>query len=269
MPHCSAVSARPEHLYPSPHKVAALLPPPVRVRLVSLLPDRQEVRRARVRLARRFLHGEGLEIGALHLPLPMPRGAHARYVDRMDEDALVREYPELEGHDLVHVDVIDDGERLATVADASVDFVVANHFLEHTEDPIGTLAQHTRVLRPGGVLFLANPDPRRTFDEDRPLTTIEHLASDHREGPAVSRDGHYEEWVRVVERAPEAEVAARAAELRDASYSIHFHVWTPAVFAELVRHCAHEEGIPLELEALVPVRHEFITVLRKAAIPQA
>jgi SAM-dependent methyltransferase len=258
-----AVSERPEHLYPSPHRVAALLPPPVRVKLVSLLPDRQEVRRARVRLARRFLRGDGLEIGALHLPLPMPRGAHARYVDRMDEHGLVSEYPELEGHDLVHVDVVDDGERLSTVADASVDFVVANHFLEHAEDPIGTLAQHTRVLRPGGILFLANPDPRETFDRDRPLTTIEHLARDHREGPEVSRQEHYDEWVRVVERAPEPEVAARSAELRDASYSIHFHVWTPSVFAELVHHCAHEEGIPLGLEAVVPVRHEFITILRK------
>ena len=89
----AAVSSRPEHLYPRPHPVAALLPPPVRVKLVSLLPDRQEVRRARMRLARRFLHGEGLEIGALHLPLPVPRGARVRYVDRMDRDALVREYP--------------------------------------------------------------------------------------------------------------------------------------------------------------------------------
>jgi SAM-dependent methyltransferase len=259
------VSSRPEHLYPRPHPVAALLPPPVRVKLVSLLPDRQEVRRARMRLARRFLRGEGLEIGALHLPLPMPRGASARYVDRMDRDALVREYPELEGHDLVAVDVIDDGEKLATVPDASVDFVVANHFLEHREDPIGTLAEHARVLRPGGVLYLANPDPRVTFDELRPLTTIEHLARDHREGPAVSRDEHYAEWVRLVERAPEPEVAGRAAELRDAAYSIHFHVWTPAVFAELVGHCAREEGIPIELEALVPVRHEFIAVLRKGS----
>lgn len=257
------MSSRPEHLYPSPHRVAALLPPPVRVRLVSLLPDRQDVRRARIRLAKRFLRGEGLEIGALHLPLPMPRGARARYVDRMTKDDLIREYPELEGHDLMDVDVIDDGERLSTVPDESVDFVVANHFLEHTEDPIGTLAQHTRVLKPGGVLFLANPDPRETFDRDRPLTTIEHLARDHREGPGVSRQEHYDEWVRVVERAPEPEVAARSAELRDASYSIHFHVWTPAVFAEMVRHGAREEGIPLELEALVPVRHEFITVLRK------
>jgi SAM-dependent methyltransferase len=259
------VSSRPEHLYPRPHPVAALLPPPVRVKLVSLLPDRQEVRRARMRLARRFLHGQGLEIGALHLPLPMPRDASVRYVDRYDRAALVREYPELEGHDLVDVDVIDDGEKLATVPDGSADFVVANHFLEHTEDPIGTLAEHARVLRPGGVLYLANPDPRVTFDAVRPLTTIEHLARDHREGPALSRDEHYEEWVRLVERAPEPEVAARAAELRDAAYSIHFHVWTPAVFAELVLHCAREEGIPIELEALVPVRHEFIAVLRRTA----
>ena len=263
MRHLPAVSARPEHLYPNPHRIAALLPPPVRVRLVSLLPDRQEIRRARVRLARRFLHGEGLEIGALHLPLPMPRGARVRYVDRMDRDALVREYPELEGHALVDVDVIDDGERLPTVPDGSVDFVVANHFLEHTEDPIGTLEQHARVLRPGGVLFLANPDPRVTFDELRPLTTIEHLVRDHREGPQASRDAHYEEWARLVERAAEADVPARAAALRDAGYSIHFHVWTPAVFMELVHHCAHEEGIPIALEALVPVRHEFIAVLRR------
>ncbi len=269
MAHWLAVSGRPEHLYPSPHRVAALLPPPVRVRLVSLLPDRQEIRRARVRLARRFLRGDGLEIGALHLPLPVPRGARVRYVDRLAKDDLVREYPELEGHALVDVDVVDDGERLTTVPDGSVDFVVANHFLEHTEDPIGTLAQHARVLRPGGVLFLANPDPRATFDRDRPLTTIEHLARDHREGPEASRDELYEEWVRIVERAPEPEVAARAAELRDARYSIHFHVWTPAVFAEMVRHCAVEEGIPIELEALVPVQHEFITVLRRTPSPRA
>jgi SAM-dependent methyltransferase len=263
------VSARPEHLYPSPHRLAAMLPPAVRVRLVSLLPDRQEIRRARVRLAKRFLHGDGLEIGALHLPLPMPRGVRVRYVDRMTKDELIREYPELAGHALVDVDVVDDGERLATVADGSVDFVVANHFLEHTEDPIGTLRQHVRVLRPGGVLFLANPDPRATFDEHRPLTTIEHLARDHREGPEISRDAHFEEWARLVERAPDAEVPARAAALREASYSIHFHVWTPAVFAELVRHCANEEAIPLELEALVPVQHEFIAVLRKAPAPPA
>jgi SAM-dependent methyltransferase len=246
-----------------------MLPPPVRVRLVSLLPDRQDVRRARVRLAKRFLRGDGLEIGALHLPLPMPRGARVRYVDRMTKDALVREYPELEGHALVDVDVVDDGERLATVPDGSVDFVVANHFLEHTEDPIGTLEQHTRVLRPGGVLFLANPDPRVTFDVGRPLTTIEHLARDHRDGPEVSRDEHYEEWARLVERAPESDVPARRDALRDAAYSIHFHVWTPAVLAELVRHCAHEEGIPIELEALVPVRHEFIAVLRRTPTPPA
>ena len=70
-----------------------------------------------------------------------PDGAHARYVDRYSREDLRREYPELRTHDLVEVDVVDDGETLATVADASADFVIANHFIEHTEDPIRTLAQ--------------------------------------------------------------------------------------------------------------------------------
>ena len=36
----------------------------------------------------------------------------------------------------VPVGCIDDGERLGKIADASQDFVIANHFLEHCQDPI-------------------------------------------------------------------------------------------------------------------------------------
>ena len=48
-----------------------------------------------------------------------------------------------------------------------------------------------------------------------------------------------------------------------ARYSIHFHVFTPAAFVDLVHHCRVEAGIPLELEAVVPAAHEFVTVLRR------
>ena len=37
------------------------------------------------------------------------------------------------------VDVVDDAQTLATFPDESVDFVIANHVLEHLEDPIGAL----------------------------------------------------------------------------------------------------------------------------------
>ncbi len=64
--------------------------------------------------------------------------------------------------------MIDDGEHLASIGDESVDFVVANHFIEHCRDPIGALTTLLRVVRPGGVVFMAVPDKRQTFDRARP-----------------------------------------------------------------------------------------------------
>src|SRR3954454_1680866 len=54
----------------------------------------RDVARSRRRLARRFLSGDGLEIGALTLPMWMPPGARVRYVDRKPLVALRAEYPE-------------------------------------------------------------------------------------------------------------------------------------------------------------------------------
>jgi len=220
--------------------------------------NQREVRANRRRLANKFLTGQGLEIGALHLPLHLPKGARARYVDRMSREELRREYPEMRAYDLVEVDVIDNGETLETVPDRSQDFVIANHFIEHTEDPIATIGNHARVLKPGGILFMGVPDMRRTFDAERPLTTLEHLVADHADGPLHSRTAHYEEWCRYIARD-----RGKAAELEAASYSIHFHTFTPASFAALLEHCREQAGIPLALEALVPAAHEFVTVLRR------
>src|SRR5262249_6184493 len=102
--------------------------------------DRKSVRED---VAARFLRGEGLEIGPLNFPLRLPRSAKVRYVDRQPHDELVAEYGAMyPGAAIVDPDVIDDGERLGSFADASADFLVANHMLEHTEDPIGTIAAH-------------------------------------------------------------------------------------------------------------------------------
>jgi predicted SAM-dependent methyltransferase len=217
----------------------------------------------RRRLANRYLEGNGLEIGALHRPLRTPEAAHVRYVDRMDTPSLRREYPELASQPLVDVDVIDDGETLASQPDGSADFIIANHFIEHTQDPIGTLENHLRVLRAGGIMYLAVPDRRRTFDVDRPPTPIEHVVEDRRDGPAASKARHQEEWARFVEQVPEDRVATRVRELEETDYSIHFHVWTPEEFTALLEHARREEGLPFEIEQLVPNRHEFIVILRR------
>jgi SAM-dependent methyltransferase len=232
---------------------------------------------ARREFAERFLAGEGLEIGALHLPLETPRGAHVRYVDRMSVEDLRAEYAELEEWDLTPVDVIDDGELLSTIPEGSQDFIVANHFLEHCEDPIRTIETHLGKLRPGGVLFYAVPDKRYTFDSRRPPTPLEHVVADHEEGAERSRAGHYDEWARLVvdSEAPagadgaafEEWAARRARELEEDAYSIHMHVWTQAEFLELILHCRDRFEGAFDIEAAARQAIEFIVVLRKAGPP--
>lgn len=215
-------------------------------------------------LAGRYLRGEGIEVGALHLPLGLPRGARARYVDRMGVEELRVHYPELDDYDLVAPDFIDDGEELASVPSGSMDFVVVNHLIEHCQDPIGALLAQARVLREGGILYLAAPDRRRTaFDRDRPETSIEHLLADHEEGPDGSRPRHYEEWARLAVGTPAGEVAERAAQLEAEDYSIHFHTFTLSSFLELLLRCREAYGLPLEVLATETNNHEFIVVARR------
>jgi len=224
-------------------------------------------------LAGRYLQGDGLEVGALHLPLALPRGARARYVDRMDVEELRAHYPELNEYDLVTPDFIDDGEALTSVPSDSMDFVIVNHLIEHCQDPIGALLSHARVLREDGILYLAAPDRRRTdFDRDREETSLEHLLRDHEEGPAGSRTQHYEEWSRFAIKVPASEVAGHAASLEEQDYSIHFHTFTLTSFLALMLRSREAYGLPFEVIATETNNHEFIVIARKtsalAAMPQ-
>ena len=209
-------------------------------------------------LSFRYLTGDGIEIGALYSPLRVPPGARVTYVDHASGDELREIYPE---HTWVQVpDVVDEGERLGKFGDESLDFVIANHMLEHVEDPIEALGHFFRVLRPGGVLFLTLPDARRSFDGRRERTTREHLLRDHREGPAVSRREHQLEWARIVEGIlDEDEVARRVEEFEREGSRHHFHVWELEGFLSFVLSI----GLPADVEAAQATDDEFAVILRK------
>jgi predicted SAM-dependent methyltransferase len=230
-----------------------------------LTPLRQYL--GRLTVIDRHLRGRGLEIGALQDPMPLPKGASARYVDIATTAELRRMYPRKAHRHLVPVDVVDDGEKLATVGDGTQDFVAANHFFEHCEDPVGTLRNLLRVVRPGGVVYLSVPDKRHIFDRDRPATTVDHVVRDHEQGPAVSRHQHYEEVVRLAIKVEgEAAVAAKVAELEAQDFRIHFHCWTQTDFLQLLCTLQTRAGFPrFDIAEFVANEREMVVVLRRLA----
>jgi len=217
----------------------------------------------RAQLAAHYLRGDGIEIGALHRPLVVPAGLRVHYVDRMPVAELRQQYAELKDERLVPVDIIDDGERLGKIADASQDFVIANHFLEHCQDPIQALRNMLRVLRAGGVLYLAVPDKRYTFDVDRPLTRLEHLWQDYEQGPDGSRRQHFEEFAYFVHKFQgPGEAQAQAQHLLDMNYSIHFHVWTEIQLLELLLAIRQRFNLSFDIELMLKNGEEVIFILR-------
>jgi ubiquinone/menaquinone biosynthesis C-methylase UbiE len=213
------------------------------------------------RIAAAYLKGHGLEIGALHARTAVPPGARVRYVDRKSRDDLRREYPNTDQEGFNRVDIVDDAQTLATVPDSSEDFIIANHVIEHVEDPMLMVQNSMRVLKPGGVLLLTIPDKRRTFDVERPVTTLQHVLDDHEDRGRGSRLAHYREWAESIENIPAADVEARVAELTTAESNIHFHVWTAQGALDLTLRLGDILGFEIEFVALGGI--ETVVVLRK------
>ncbi len=216
---------------------------------------------AREDLARRWVRGDGIEIGPLGRPLALPSRARVRYVDRADRATLLREEIVPDPSAMPAIDVVADAQNLAGFADASLDFLIAAHVLEHLQDPVGALERFAAVLRPGGIALITLPDARFSFDAPRERTTIEHVLRDHGEGPQVSRAHHYEEWATVIEGREGDDVAARVAEYASTDAHHHFHVWELADFLALM----YALPIPFELVEARACGEEFSVVLRRTA----
>ena len=224
--------------------------------------------RVRFALSKTYLAGDGIEIGALHNPLPISRKARVSYLDRLSKDDLYISYPELLGKHIVEPDVIDDGEKLSQIEDGSLDFIIANHFIEHCEDPIGTIQNFYAKLRSGGVVYLAVPDKRYTFDRKRESTGVEHLERDYGDGGSGSRLAHYLDYARYAllnDGASEQQLEKLAREMMESRYSIHFHVWTFDEFFDFLRWLQERHIDGLEILEAKPNQREGIFVLGKQA----
>jgi SAM-dependent methyltransferase len=192
----------------------------------------------RSELSYRYLTGSGIEIGALQNPLPLRPDADVRYVDRLTLAEARARFPELGSAALVTPDIISDATSLEGIPDRSVDFVVANHVLEHLRDPLQGLGEWMRVLRPGGHAYIAAPDHTNPLDRHRSVTSLEHIVADFKDRAnrkELDRE-HYREWAESTRRNLSGdELSAYAADLADQGYDIHFHTFSDETFAGLLR----------------------------------
>jgi SAM-dependent methyltransferase len=202
---------------------------------------------ARRYLSWRYIRGEGIEIGALHCPLPLYGGAKSKYVDYIPLAEIRKHYPELEGFEIAEPDIIDNAELLTKVQNGSQDFIVANHFIEHCENPLGTLQNLLSKLRDGGRIFMAVPMRDATFDHLRALTPASHILNDYLNGHEQSRWEHYIDWAKNVAHGNSGSVETVAKELLDRRYSIHFHVWNFASFHQLLELASKQLNLPFKV----------------------
>jgi ubiquinone/menaquinone biosynthesis C-methylase UbiE len=78
--------------------------------------------------------------------------------------------------------IICEATNLQSIQDASYEFLIASHCLEHVANPLRALAEWKRVLKQDGSLLLILPHKDGTFDWRRPTTPIGHMVVDFENG---------------------------------------------------------------------------------------
>lgn len=241
----------------------------------------------RHRLAARYLHGSGLEIGALDHPLRVPMGVQVTYVDYLTKEENLRRYSELDQSRLVEPHLLEDGFSLSSVPAASQDFLIANHVLEHATNPIQALLNWERILKTGGIMFLSVPNGERCFDKDRPATTIEHLQADY--DAVTSGDTalfarmnleHYRQWLEysipTIHRSmgialpalTDAEKESRAEAMYLDQEEIHYHVFSRNSLSDFLEYVTarYLAGMKVVQFASSITGAEFIVILQKQPV---
>lgn len=133
------------------------------------------------------VNGRGLEIGPSFNPLLRKSdGYNIQIVDHLSAEGLREKYKDanVDLASIEEVDYVSDGGPISGLIGKphTFDFCIALHVIEHTVDLIGFLIDCQALLKEGGVLVLAVPDKRFSFDVLRPICTTGDIVQAHLEG---------------------------------------------------------------------------------------
>lgn len=124
---------------------------------------------------------EGLEIGPLCWPVVTKEESNGQiyYVDFSTAEKSREKYkndPNVNIDAIVETDYLWGKQTLPELVERKLfDYVVASHVIEHVPNMLGWLREIATVLKDQGILSLAIPDKRFTFDYKRDLTSLGDL----------------------------------------------------------------------------------------------
>lgn len=182
--------------------------------------------------------GHGLEIGPLHEPAQLPENSSVEYFDLRSKADSATIFDELNPDTIVEVDHIGDIDKrdLRRLGQDRFDFVLASHVIEHLANPIALIEDAFHILKPNGLLIIAAPDKRFTFDKAREITSTQHCLHDYKNRVETACDSHYTDFIRnVLPDGPllhgnDLEERRRLVRIRRE----HVHVWDSTAFKDLI-----------------------------------
>jgi SAM-dependent methyltransferase len=128
------------------------------------------------------LQGVGLEIAPFYRPTLLKGHYNIYYTDYTTAEELIKKHASLSIAEQIkeHTVAVDfiwhPGRALSDcVSNVKFDYAIASHVIEHVPNVIGWLTQIFSVLKTGGILSLAVPDKRYTFDAYRSETQVHEL----------------------------------------------------------------------------------------------
>lgn len=132
----------------------------------------------------------GLEIGPFLQPTVRKDEGNVRYVDFYSAEELAQKEYERSGQrvSVPPVDFVVRTDDYYKHVPGTFDYVVANHVLEHVDNPVQWLIDLARMVRDDGVMFLAVPDKKYNFDRFRSDTPLSHLLADYFRGHGDHRE---------------------------------------------------------------------------------
>lgn len=233
-------------------------------------PRMSDVARIRRSHLQRFvdLSSKGLEFGPYSQPTVFKSEGDVRYLDRQTREALVAAVSDPAViADIPEIDYVVPGDDYPTYVRDTFDYVIANHVLEHAPNFIQWLRDVSILLNPGGVLFLALPDKKFTFDKYRHDTPLSHVLHEFYTGVTTTSKEHllevevyYDlEFVQkrmdIRERLDDRRL--RQAMASDPHIGVHCHVFRSETFLDtLLKPILFMGLVELDLLEFVPARGE-------------